>query len=112
MWRLAPLHLPPFAFKYGGSALWAGAVYWAVAFLLRNRRPAVLGVCAAVVATAVECFKQVRFPALDAFRDTLAGKLLLGRYFSYGALIAYGLAIAAVAWIDAWLQPGGRKLVR
>ena len=105
IWRLAPLHLPPFAFKYGGSALWAMAVYWVVALLLPTRRPASLAAVAAVVTTAVECFKQVRSPGIDAFRATLPGKLLLGRYFTFGALLAYGLAILAVATFDAWLKP-------
>ena len=100
VWRLAPLHLPPFAFKYGGSALWAIAVYWTVALLLPHKRAAVLGALAAAMAAAVECFKLVRNPALDAFRETLAGKLLLGRYFTLGAIAAYWLAIAAMALLD------------
>lgn len=99
-WRLAPLHLPQFAFKYGGSALWAIAVYWVVAILLPRRRPAVVGLISAGVALSVELFKLVRVPALDSFRETLAGKLLLGRYFTIGAIFAYGLAIAAVAVLD------------
>lgn len=109
IWRLAPSHLSPFAFKYGGSALWAMAVYWVVGLLLPSRRPVLLGVIAAVVATAVECFKRVRSIPLDAFRNTLEGRLLLGRYFTVGALVAYVLAILAVAIADALLNPGRRK---
>ncbi len=101
LWRLAPLHLPQFAFKYGGSALWALAVYWVVAFLQPRRPPAALACIAAVIAAAVELFKLVRSPALDSFRETLPGKLLLGRYFTFGAILAYWIAIAAVANLDA-----------
>ncbi len=109
VWRLAPLHLPAFAWKYGGSALWAMAVYWVLALLLPRERGARLGVLAAGGAAAVECFKLVRSPALDAFRETLPGKLLIGRYFTLGAIAAYWLAIAAVALVDAWVGGGGLR---
>ena len=109
VWRLAPLHLSQFAFKYGGAALWATAVYWTVAALLPQQRPATLGILSALVAASVECFKRVQTPLLDAFRDTLAGKLLLGRYFTLGAIAAYWLAIALVAGCDAVFTPGRNR---
>lgn len=108
VWRLAPLHLPAFAFKYGGSALWAMAVYWVVAILLPRKPIALLALIAGVIAVGVECFKQVRSPSLDHFRETLAGKLLLGRYFTWGAMVAYLMAIVAIAWVDARLRSGTR----
>lgn len=100
LWRLLPLHLPPFAFKYGGSALWAMAVYWLLAVLWPRPSPAVAGARAAMVALGIECLKRVYWPPLDRFRETLAGKLLLGRYFTWGAIVAYWLAIASVALLD------------
>lgn len=99
-WRLAPLHLPPFAFKYGGSALWAVAVYWLVAIARPRWSSRRLALTAAAIALLVELFKLVYWPPLDRFRHTLAGKLLLGRYFTVGAVIAYWTAIAAVALLD------------
>ena len=56
---------------------------------------------AAAIATGVELFRLYHQPALDAFRLTLAGRLLLGRIFSPANLLAYGLAIAGVAVLDA-----------
>ncbi len=57
------------------------------------RPDAACGRCRAVLlAFAVECFKLVHRPALDAFRITLAGKLLLGRVFTLGALVATPLS--------------------
>lgn len=103
-WRLAPLHLPPFAFKYGGSVLWAMAVYGAVSLLLPRVGITRVALTALVVAAAVELLKLLYWAPLDAFRETLAGKLLLGRYFSYGALIAYWLAILCTWSLDRWLQ--------
>lgn len=109
VWRLAPLHLPQFAFKYGGSALWAAAVYWTVACLLPRRQPALLATISALVATALDGFKRVQSPALDTFRDTLTGKLLLGRHFTFGAIAAYWLAIATAAACDTFFQPGRNR---
>jgi hypothetical protein len=111
-WRLAPLHLPPFAFKYGGSALWAIAVYWLVAWIKPRWRVTRLALTAAAVSLGVELLKKVYWPPLDHFRESLAGKLLLGRYFSFGAIVAYWLAIAAVATLDRSLdgaQPASKR---
>ncbi len=106
-WRFAPLHLPPFAYKYGGSALWASAVYWLVASCRPLWRSAAVARTAATFSIAVECFKLVRAPALDHFRATLAGKVLLGRYFTFGAAAAYLLAIGSVFWLDQRFRPVG-----
>ena len=105
-WRMAPLHLPSFAFKYGGSALWAVAVYWVAAFLLPHWRARRLAITSALVALGVEIGKLIFWPPLDRFRETLAGKLLLGRYFTLGAVVAYWLAILFVALLDARFRPG------
>ena len=111
LWRLAPLHLPPFAYKYGGSALWAIAVYWLVALLKPGWRAEQLALTACCLALAVELFKLVRSPLLDTFRDTLAGKLLIGRYFTPGAIAAYWMAIGAVAVLDAWQQADRQRSI-
>jgi len=115
VWRMAPLGLPAILVKYGGSALWAVMVYWLVAFLLPRKEPRSLGLLAAVVAVAVECFKLYRSPGLDPFRLTLAGKLLLGRVFSLRDIAVYWLAIVVVASLDAFVvarAKSGRKQVR
>jgi len=101
IWRLAPLHLPFFFYKYGGSMLWAVAVYWLIAALLPRSTPSKLAFLAALAAAAVEFSRLVHTPGFDAFRETLAGKLLLGRYFSPKNIAAYWLAIAVTAWLDA-----------
>jgi len=98
--RRVHLGLPVSVVKYGGSALWATMVYWIVAALRPAWRPAETGFVAAIVAALVEFFKLYHAPALDAFRRTLTGALLLGRYFSLLDVAVYCLAIALVAWID------------
>ena len=100
VWRLTPLHLPAFAYKYGGSALYAVMLYWLLAAAFPRKHSRKIGLFALLLAPAIECFKLVHWPALDAFRITLAGKLLIGRVFTFQALVAYALAIAVVALLD------------
>jgi hypothetical protein len=51
------------------------------------------------VAIAVELVRLVHFPALDAFRDTAVGTLLLGRVFSLWNIACYITGIVAAAFI-------------
>lgn len=101
-WRMVPLHLPPFLYKYGGSVLWAAMVYWLVAALLPRLVPVRVAILAAVIAALVECSRLIHTPALDTFRLTLAGKLILGRFFSEKDIVAYWLAIFGCAAVDRW----------
>ena len=110
VWRMAPLGLPAVLVKYGGSALWAVMVYWLVAFVLPQRAPRFVGFLAAAVAAAVECFKRYHSPGLDAFRHTLAGKLLLGRVFSLQDIAVYWLAIVAISFADAFVKKQRKTL--
>jgi hypothetical protein len=100
VWRLAPLHLPFFFYKYGGSMLWAVALYWLIAAILPRTRSIPLAILAASAAAAVEFSRLVHTPQFDAFRETLTGKLLLGRFFSLKNIAAYWLAIVLIAAFD------------
>ena len=102
--RLAPLGLPWLVSKYGGSMLWALMIYWMVSTVLPRLRVAPAAGVAGAIATAVEFFKLYRSPGMDAFRLTLPGMLLLGRYFSAMDIAAYWAAIAAGALIDIRLR--------
>jgi hypothetical protein len=101
--RFAPLGLPHFVVKYGGSMLWALMIYWIVSTLLPARRFLPVALLSGAIATAVEFAKLCHTPALDAFRLTLPGILLLGRFFSVWDIVAYWLAIAMGALIDGAL---------
>jgi hypothetical protein len=101
--RLLPLHLPWFLYKYLGSTLWAVALYWFLATLLPRLRPPTLAALAIVVATLLELSRLVPIAAVDAFRLTFAGKILLGRYFSVKNIVAYVLAILVTAILDHFL---------
>jgi carbon starvation protein CstA len=98
--RFSPLGLPLFVVKYGGSMLWALMVYWIISALLPSWRLLTVALLAGTLATAVEFFKLYHLPMLDAFRLTLPGVLLLGRFFSVWDIGAYWLAIVIGAFVD------------
>ena len=102
-WRILPLGFSFFWFKYGGSLLWAVALYWLLALGFPRYRSVGLGVSAAVVAALLEFSRLWHIDTLDAFRLTLAGRLLLGRYFSLKNIVAYWVGIALAAAVDAWV---------
>ncbi|WP_296038456.1 DUF2809 domain-containing protein [uncultured Agrobacterium sp.] len=89
--------------KYGGSVLWGAMAYLLIATLLaRHRTPRFVVVTACCIAIAVELLRLVHFPALDAFRDTAAGTLLLGRVFSLWNIVCYLTGIVVAARIMRW----------
>jgi Protein of unknown function (DUF2809) len=98
--RFLPLHLPWFLYKYLGSTLWAAALYWFLATLLPKLRPQTLAALAIPIAILVELTRLIPIASIDAFRLTLAGKILLGRYFSLKNILAYVLAIVLASTLD------------
>jgi carbon starvation protein CstA len=103
--RFAHLGLPPFIVKYGGSTMWALMAYWLVTTLLPRWRILPAAALTLLLTTAVECLKLYHSAALDAFRLTLPGIILLGRYFALHDIFAYIIAIAAGAVLDHGLRP-------
>lgn len=101
--RFAHFGQPYFVRKYGGSAMWALMIYWVVSALMRSRRVWQTALVAGAVATAVEFLKLVHTPWLEAFRETLAGVILLGRYFSWWDVLAYWVAIGFGVLVDVWV---------
>ena len=83
----------PFVVKYGGSLLWGTIVYVLLALAASRCAARLLTILAGLIAAAVEFARLYHTPSLDAFRLTPAGALLLGRVFSPGNLVAYGLGI-------------------
>jgi len=106
--RRVPVGLPFAIVKYGGSMLWAAMIYWIVAALAPLWSALTVGIFSAVVAAMVEFFKLYHESVLDAFRRTLAGQLLLGRYFSWWDIVAYLVAIAIAVRLDrSLIRRGG-----
>ena len=98
--RLLPLHLPWLLYKYGGSILWAVALYWFLAAILPKLRPIAIATISTIIATLLEVSRLIPIAPIDAFRLTFAGKILLGRYFSLKNIAAYLIAIILTATLD------------
>jgi hypothetical protein len=98
------LGLPTLLVKYGGSTLWAIAFYCLLSTLLPNWRLPTIAIFTGALATVVEFAKLYHSPNLDAFRLTLPGILLLGRFFSVWDIFAYWLAICTAATLDRWIR--------
>lgn len=111
--RFAPLGLPWVVTKYGGSALWAVMIYWLLRMVWMRHSPAALACVAGTIATLVEFSRLYHCAWLDAFRASLTGAVLLGRYFSVRNIAAYWVAIAAGALLDACVirRAGNRALL-
>ena len=92
--------LSAFVVKYGGSLLWAAMVYFLVAIAASNALRPSIALISAAIAIAVELFRLVHAPWLDAFRLTLPGALLLGRIFSPWNMLAYGIGIILAIGLD------------
>jgi hypothetical protein len=102
--RMAPLGLPAVVVKYGGSMLWAVMIYWIASTALARWRLPVVGLIAGAIATGFEFFKLYHSPGMDAFRLTLPGMILLGRYFSVRDIVAYWVAIGLAACVDGGIR--------
>ncbi|WP_263367441.1 ribosomal maturation YjgA family protein [Edaphobacter bradus] len=101
--------MPWFFSKYLGSFLWAVALYWFIAALLPTLFPKALAAISTASALAVEFSRLVPQSTIDAFRLTLAGRLILGRFFSFKDIATYLLAIALSTLLDLRLHPGRRR---
>lgn len=108
MIRFAPLGLPAIVVKYGGSGLWALMTYWIVSALLPTLRLLAVASLTGAITTAIEFFKLYHSPPLDAFRLTLPGILLLGRFFSPWDLVAYWSAILIGVLIEKRIRPAAK----
>jgi len=105
-WSL-DLGAPFVVWKYGGSALWGTAVYFAVALLIPAMQGKRVAALAGAIAVAVEFSRLSHAPWLDDFRVTTAGALLLGRHFSLWNIVAYLFGVLFGLCIDSGLA--GKK---
>ncbi|WP_238303048.1 DUF2809 domain-containing protein [Sphingomonas phyllosphaerae] len=102
--RKLPLDLPATIVKHGGSVLWASMIYWIVSTLRPGWTPRRSGIAAAVVTTLTEVSQRYHLPALDAFRRTNVGALLLGRVFSLRDVLTYAVTVGAAVAIDEMIR--------
>lgn len=96
--------IPALYLLYGGAAIWAATVYFLVALLLRSRPQKQVLLVAALVCALVEVSKLIHTPALDIFRLTPAGALMLGRIFAGWNFAAYAAGLMLAAILDRLLH--------
>ena len=103
--RFAPMGLPWFIVKYGGSIMWALMLYWTLAFIWPSTGTQTLALAGALISSLVEFQRLYHTPVLDTFRHSLAGILLLGNFFSLRDILAYWLAIYLGVLVDTrWIR--------
>lgn len=91
--------------KYGGSVIWGSMVYFlALAIAPHGKRLTVM-LAASAFSIVVELFRLFHTDALDAFRLTTIGALLLGRVFSLWNIVAYLAGIGLACAVSARLGP-------
>ena len=104
--RLVPWGLPLWAHHVGGGVLW-GAMLFLLAAGLRPRSGERAALATAfLAATAIEFVRLYRAPELDAFRETLAGQLLLGRIVSAWNILTYAVGIALAFLVTHRIRTG------
>lgn len=99
--RSSLFHWLPFIPKYGGDALWTVMFFLLAGALFPRLSTWRVALLAIGISLAIEFFKLYHQPELDRFRETLAGRLTLGKNFSWGGMAAYivgGLTAAGIEW--------------
>ena len=100
--------LPGFLAEYTGDALYATAVWFALAALWPAAPRGRLTVAAWSFSALVELAQLAQWPWLVELRSTRVGALVLGQGFQWADLLAYAAGVA-VAWAaDTALRRGRR----
>ncbi|WP_158825997.1 DUF2809 domain-containing protein [Mucilaginibacter lacusdianchii] len=85
-----------------GSALWGLMVYYIVRFISPAFSLSKAAICSLAFSYAIEIFQLYQAPWINAIRQTLFGRLVLGQGFEWGDLAAYTLGIAIGLLGDKW----------
>lgn len=87
-----------------GDALWAVMMVFGVSVLAPAAPRMVRGAVALAVCWAVEASQLYRTPSVDALRETVVGRLVLGSGFDSRDLAAYAAGVVAAVLLDAALS--------
>ena len=79
--------------KYPGDALWAVMIFLGMGFLFPRLPTCYAGLAAFAFSCAVEFFQLYQALWIDDVRDTLPGRLILGRGFAWADIAAYAVGI-------------------
>ncbi len=96
--RRFPNALPAMLGKYPGDALWALMIFFGIGFLFPRLASVRVAGSALAFSGAVEFSQLYQAPWIEAWRETLAGRLILGRGFAWNDLAAYAVGVF-IAWV-------------
>jgi hypothetical protein len=93
-------HLPWWLAKNAGDALYATMVFWGLGLLAPRASTARIAVAAVAFCFAIEASQLYRAPWIDAVRETLPGRLVLGQGFHAFDLVCYLIGVALGAGLE------------
>ena len=97
---------PEFFRTYAGDTFWALLVYVCLGFLFPSWSIRCLGVLTLFLAYGVEIFQLYQAPWIQAVRETIFGKILLGSGFLWSDFVCYTLGTAmGVLGEGIWRSP-------
>src|SRR5256885_12955253 len=106
--RKWPWLLPAALGKYPGDALWAGMVYWAVAFVAPSAPVIRVAAYAMAISYLDELSQLYQAAWINQIRATTIGHLLLGSAFSWLDLLAYTVGVWLCSAVEVILVFRGR----
>lgn len=96
---------PEFIRAYAGDTLWALMVFLALGFIFPRASTIRLATAAMLIAIGVECSQLIDQPAINNFRNTWLGSIIIGHDFMWSDWLCYATGIAAGA-AGKWLVIG------
>ncbi|HEX7842991.1 MAG TPA: DUF2809 domain-containing protein [Kofleriaceae bacterium] len=97
-------YLPWWLAKNAGDALYATMVVFGVGFLAPRASTARIALAAIAFCFAIELSQLYRAPWIDAVRETLPGRLILGQGFHAFDLVCYLIGVALGAGLERGLR--------
>lgn len=100
--RSLSAYLYPVINLYAGDALYAVMVYFIVSFIRPRNKAVNQALIGLVICYAIEFSQLYQAPWINAVRQTLPGRLVLGSGFLYSDLLAYAIGIIAALVLDRY----------
>jgi hypothetical protein len=101
--------LPWWLAKNAGDALYATMVFFGIGLVAPRIQTRTAAALALAFCVAIECSQAYHAPWLDAVRDTLPGRLVLGQGFHAFDLVCYALGVALGAALELSPVLGRRR---
>lgn len=95
-------YLYPVINLYAGDALYAVMIYFIISFFRPSNKTVHKALIALVICYAIEFSQLYQAPWINAVRQTLPGRLVLGSGFLYSDLLAYAIGIMVALILDRY----------